>query len=64
MLLIKRLLYLERYSIEGAKKRIKELRKGGGLGTAKKERASLDDHKIEAIKNAKAELRALIDFVS
>ena len=27
VLLIKRLLYLERYSIEGAKKRIKELRK-------------------------------------
>ena len=64
VLLIKRLLYLERYSIEGAKKRIKELRKAGGLGTAKRERGSLDDHKIEAIKTAKEELRALIDFVS
>src|SRR3989338_9071773 len=49
VLLIKRLLYLERYSIEGAKKRIKELRKQGGLGEAKRERGSMDDHKIEAI---------------
>jgi DNA-binding transcriptional MerR regulator len=64
VLLIKRLLYLERYSIEGAKKRIKELRKAGGLGTAKRERASLDDHKLDAIKMAKEELRTLIDLVS
>ena len=64
VLLIKRLLYLERYSIEGAKKRIKELRKEGGLGSAKRERGSLDDHKIEAIKLAKDELRALIELVS
>ena len=64
VLLIKRLLYLERYSIEGAKKRIKELRKQGGLGDAKRERGSLDDHKLEAIKLAKEELRTLIDLVS
>ena len=64
VLLIKRLLYLERYSIEGAKKRIKELRKQGGLSEAKKERASLDDHKIEAIRVAKQELRSLIEFLS
>jgi len=64
VLLIKRLLYLERYSIEGAKKRIKELRKQGGLGEAKRERGSLDDHKLEAIKVAKEELRTLIDLVS
>jgi DNA-binding transcriptional MerR regulator len=63
VLLIKRLLYLERYSIEGAKKRIKELRKQGGLGGAKRERGSLDDHKIEAIRVAKEELRALIELV-
>jgi DNA-binding transcriptional MerR regulator len=64
VLLIKRLLYLERYSIEGAKKRIKELRKEGGLSTAKRDRGALDDHKIEAIKVAKEGLRALIDLVS
>jgi len=64
VLLIKRLLYLERYSIEGAKKRIKEMRKKGGLAEAKRERAVLDDHKIECMRKAKEELRALIDLVS
>ncbi len=64
VLLIKKLLYLERYSIEGAKKRIKELRKQGGLGSAKRDRGSLDDHKIDAIKHCKDELRALIELVS
>ena len=64
VLLIKRLLYLERYSIEGAKKRIKELRKQGGLGEAKRERGSLDDHKLSAIRMSKEDLRTLIDLVS
>ncbi|MGE3262796.1 MAG: MerR family transcriptional regulator [Bacteriovoracia bacterium] len=64
VLLIKRLLYLERYSIEGAKKRIKELRKEGGLKNAKRERSALDDHKIECIRTVKEELRSLIDLVS
>lgn len=63
VLLIKRLLYLERYSIEGARKRIKELRKQGGLGEAKRERVALDDHKVEAIRAAKEELRALIELL-
>jgi len=64
VLLIKRLLYLERYSIEGAKKRIKEMRKEGGLSIAKKERATLDDHKIECIRKVRQELEDLIQFVS
>jgi len=64
VLLIKKLLYLERYSIEGAKKRVKELRKQGGLGEAKRERGTLDDHKIAAIRVAKEELRSLIEYVS
>jgi DNA-binding transcriptional MerR regulator len=63
VLLIKRLLYMERYSIEGAKKRIKEMRKQGGLSSAKRERAVLDDHKIECIQKAKEELRSLIELV-
>ena len=37
VLLIKHLLYTERYSIEGARKRIRDLRKGGDLKAAKKE---------------------------
>lgn len=64
VLLIKRLLYMERYSIEGAKKRIKELRKEGGLSIAKKERAALDDHKIDCIRSIREELQSLIDLVS
>lgn len=64
VLLVKRLLYVERFSIEGAKKRIKELRKEGGLSSAKKERAMLDDHKIECIRKVKGELEALINLVS
>lgn len=64
VLLIKRLLYLERYSIEGAKKRIKEMRKQGGLSGAKKERATLDDHKIDCIQQVKDDLRNLIELVS
>jgi DNA-binding transcriptional MerR regulator len=63
VLLIKRLLYLERYSIEGAKKRIKEMRKTGGLSEAKRERAVLDDHRIDCIRSVKEELRALIEFL-
>lgn len=38
VLLIKHLLYTERYSIEGARKRIRDLRKGGDLKAAKQER--------------------------
>jgi DNA-binding transcriptional MerR regulator len=64
VLLVKRLLYAERYSIEGAKKRIKEMRKQGELSEAKRSRGVLDDHKIEAVRKAKEELRALIEFVS
>lgn len=60
VLLIKRLLYMERYSIEGAKKRIKELRKKGSLGQAKKERAVLDDKRVACIRSLKDELKALI----
>lgn len=62
VLLIKRLLYLERYSIEGAKKRIKELRKKGNLSEAKKERAILDDQRVQCIQKVKEELKALIEL--
>jgi DNA-binding transcriptional MerR regulator len=40
LLMIKHLLYTERYSIEGARKRIKELRKDGKLKTFKQEAAT------------------------
>jgi DNA-binding transcriptional MerR regulator len=40
VLMIKRLLYQERYSIEGARRRIKELRKEGELRTFKQDSAT------------------------
>jgi DNA-binding transcriptional MerR regulator len=40
LLLIKHLLYKERYSIEGARNRIRELRKDGALEAFKRERLS------------------------
>jgi DNA-binding transcriptional MerR regulator len=63
VLLIKKLLYVERFSIEGAKKRIRELRKSGDLAEAKRERAVLDDHRLSALQEAKQGLRDLIEFV-
>ena len=60
VLLIKKLLYVERYSIEGAKKRIKELRKTGGLTEAKKERASLNEEKIESLREIRKSLNEIL----
>lgn len=49
VLLIKRLLYSERFSIEGAKRRIRELRKHKELASAKRKRGELDDAKLAAL---------------
>ena len=43
VLMIKHLLYQERYSIEGARKRINELRAGGELKSFKKETVAPDE---------------------
>lgn len=64
VLLIKRLLYQERYSIEGAKKRINELRKKGELAGAKRARGQLDDKKIETLAQLRQELADLIELTS
>lgn len=64
VLLIKKLLYLERYSIEGAKKRLKELRKNGELATAKKTRGELNEEKLGVLADIKRDLLALVEFVS
>jgi DNA-binding transcriptional MerR regulator len=55
VVMIKTLLYDERYSIEGARKRIKELRKGGELKSFKKEAASpnRDEVVVEGLRRAK-----------
>lgn len=64
VLLIKKLLYLERYSIEGAKKRIKELRKNGELSAAKKQRGELNEEKLSVLADLRRDLQDLISFVS
>lgn len=51
LVLIKELLYNERYSIEGAKKRLRELRREGELTTARK--GLIDDGTNETLKEAK-----------
>ena len=60
VLLIKRLLYVERYSIEGAKMRIKELRKTGKLAESKRERGALDDSKIQCLREVRSGLEEII----
>ena len=68
ILLIKHLLYQERYSIEGARKRIRELRKQGELKNFKEEkvlppRETEQDRRErqKKLKAASGELRALLN---
>lgn len=61
-LLIKHLLYDKRYSIEGARKRIAELRKTGQLSKERKIKVTLDETRVHAIEMAKIELRELIEM--
>lgn len=64
LVLIKHLLYKEKYSIEGARRRIRELRKGGELKNSKKEvstRASaIDPEILKEMKTAAQDLKSLI----
>lgn len=64
VLLIKRLLYRERYSIEGAKKRIKELRKAKSLSQEKSKRGELDEAKLESLATIRSGLNELIKLAS
>lgn len=61
-LLIKHLLYDLRFSIEGAKKRIVEMRKQGELAEARKVKVLISPDKLNAITEAKIELRALLEL--
>jgi DNA-binding transcriptional MerR regulator len=49
VLMIKHLLYEERYSIEGARKRVRELRKGGELKVLKEEVLRSPEDKMPAL---------------
>lgn len=61
-LLIKHLLYDLRYSIEGAKKRITEMRREGELSEARKMKVSVPIDTLNAIEEAKHELRELVEL--
>lgn len=59
ILLVKHLLYTEKYTIDGARQKLDEHRKGGTLKTAA--RAALEVQAIESIERELAELQALLD---
>ncbi len=66
ILMIKHLLYAERYSIEGARKRLKELRKAGELKAAVQEKTlppADEKARAEKAKKLKALSRELQDLI-
>lgn len=63
-LLIKHLLYDLRFSIEGAKKRIREMRRQGELAEARKAKVLQQAKQVEVLEEAKRELCELIDLCS
>ncbi|MBI3543751.1 MAG: MerR family transcriptional regulator [Deltaproteobacteria bacterium] len=63
-LLIKHLLYDLRFSIEGAKKRIAEMRRQGELSEARKVKVVVEAETLDAIAQAKRELKDLIELCS
>jgi DNA-binding transcriptional MerR regulator len=59
ILLVKQLLYTEKYTIDGARQKLDEHRKGGSLRTAA--RGALELQAIESLERELAELRAVLD---
>lgn len=59
LMLIKHLLYQERYSIEGARKRINELRKEGALKSFKEEKVIHTAENSERMKQARIAVREM-----
>lgn len=62
VLLIKHLLYELRFSIEGAKKKLAEMRKSGELSASKKIKAAIDQDRFRLLNEAITEAQALIDY--
>ncbi|MDX1675177.1 MAG: MerR family transcriptional regulator [Longimicrobiales bacterium] len=58
IMLLKRLLYTERYTIEGAKQKLEELRKGGEYEEAS--RQTLDEATVEEVRS---ELQAILELL-
>jgi DNA-binding transcriptional MerR regulator len=61
-LLIKHLLYDLRFSIQGAKKRIAEMRRQGELSEARKVKVVIEAEQLSNIDEAKRELREIISL--
>ncbi|MBA3919211.1 MAG: MerR family transcriptional regulator [Gemmatimonas sp.] len=59
ILLVKHLLYTEKYTIDGARQKLDEHRKGGAIRTAA--RAALEVEVLESIERELAELQALLN---
>ena len=59
ILLVKHLLYTEKYTIDGARQKLDEHRKGGALRTAA--RAALEVEALESLERDLAELHALLE---
>lgn len=59
ILLVKHLLYTEKYTIDGARQKLDEHRKGGALRTAA--RAALEVEVLESLERDLVELHALLD---
>ena len=59
ILLVKHLLYTEKYTIDGARQKLDEHRKGGSLRPAA--RAALEVETLESIERNLAELQAILD---
>lgn len=61
-LLVKHLLHEQRMTIEGARKRIAEMRRQGDLAEARKPKFNMSTEKMSKIDEAKHELRALMSL--
>lgn len=59
ILLVKQLLYVEKYTIDGARLKLEEHRRGGALRTAA--RAALELETVEALERDLVALQALLD---
>jgi DNA-binding transcriptional MerR regulator len=64
VLIIKHLLYVERYSIEGARKRLRQLRKEGEIPLLKKavsggQGAGMDEEKLKQIRGLVTEIQVM-----
>lgn len=62
VLLVKHLLYTQKFSIEGARKRITEMRSQGELAKERKPRFEVQPQQVEHLERAKKDLRDLLQI--